>query len=82
MNDREKWRERVRDIRALGSVHGVFANVPGDQGSIPDRVIPKTQKKVLDVALLNTQDYKVRIKNKVKQYREKNIYSKTGYEIK
>ena len=36
----------------------VFANGPGDRGSIPDRVIPKTKKKVLDAALLNTQDYK------------------------
>ena len=40
----------------------VFANDPGDQGSIPGQVIPKTQKMVLDVALLSTQHYKVRIK--------------------
>ena len=45
----------------------VFANGPGDQGSIPGRVIPKTQKMVLDAALLNTQHYKVRIKGKVEQ---------------
>ena len=45
----------------------VFANDPGDWGSIPDRVIPKTQKMVLDAALLNTQHYKVRIKGKVEQ---------------
>ena len=50
----------------------VFANGPGDQGSIPGRVIPKTQKMVLDAALLNTQHYKVRIKGKVEQSREKN----------
>ena len=37
-----------------------FANGPGNQGSIPDRVIPKTQKMVLDASLLNTQHYKVR----------------------
>ena len=37
----------------------VFANGPGDQGSIPGRVIPKIQKMVLDAALLNTQHYKV-----------------------
>ena len=30
-------------------------------------VIPKTQKMVLDAALLNTQLYKVRIKGKVEQ---------------
>ena len=44
----------------------VFANGPGDMGSIPGRVIPKTQKMVLDASLLNTQHYKVRIKGKVK----------------
>ena len=49
---------------------GVFANGPGDQGSIPGRVIPKTQKMVLDAALLNTQHYKVRIKDKIVQSRE------------
>ena len=43
---------------------------PGDQDSIPGRVIPKTQKMVLDTALLNTQHYKVRIKGKVEQSRE------------
>ena len=48
----------------------VFANGPGDQGSIPDQVIPKTQKIVLNAALLNTQHYKVRIKGKVEQSRE------------
>ncbi len=42
----------------------VFANGLGDLGSIPGRVIPKTQKMVLDAALLSTQHYKVRIKGK------------------
>ena len=42
----------------------VFANSPEDRVSIPGRVIPKTQKIVLDAALLNTQHYKVRIKGK------------------
>ena len=32
----------------------VFANSPGDPGSISGRVIPKTQKMVFDVTLLNT----------------------------
>ena len=45
----------------------VFANGSGDRGSIPGRVIPKTQKMVLDTALLNTQHYEVRIKGKVEQ---------------
>ena len=49
----------------------VFANGPGDLGSIPGRVIPKTQKLVLDASLLNTQHYKVRIKGKVEQSRER-----------
>ena len=48
----------------------VFANGQGYQGSIPGRVIPKTQKMVLDATLLNTQHYKVRIKGKVEQSRE------------
>ena len=48
----------------------MFANGPGDLGSIPGRVIPKTQKMVLDACLLNTQHYKVRIKGKVEQSRE------------
>ena len=34
-------------------------------------IIPKTQKMVLDDALLNTQHYKVQIKGKVEQSREK-----------
>ena len=40
----------------------VFVNGPEDWGSIPGQVIPKTQKMVLDAALLNTQYYKVNIK--------------------
>ena len=49
----------------------VFTNGPGDQGSIPGRVIPKTFKMVHDTSLLNTQLYKVRIKGKVEQSRKK-----------
>ena len=48
----------------------VFANGPGDWGSIPGRVIPKTQKMVRDASWLNTQQYKVGIKGKVKQSKE------------
>ena len=43
----------------------VIANDPGDLASIPGQVIPKTQKRVLDASLLNTQPYKVQIKVKV-----------------
>ena len=49
----------------------VFANGPGDRGSILGRVKPKTQKMVLDAPLLNTQNYKVRIKGKVEQSKER-----------
>ena len=45
----------------------VFANGPGDQGSVPGCVIPKIFKMVLDTSLLNTQQYKVRIKSKMGQ---------------
>ena len=46
----------------------VITNGPGDRGSIPGPVIPKTQKMELDATLLNTQHYKIRIKDKVEQY--------------
>ena len=49
---------------------GMFANGPGDLGLIQGRVIPKTQRKVLDATLLNTQHYKVQIRGKVEQSRE------------
>ena len=65
--------------QAIGLMSRVFANGPGDLGSIAGRVIPKTQKKkkkkkkkkVLDAALLNTQHYKVWVKGKVEQLRER-----------
>ena len=40
--------------------NALFINGLGDQGSIPGRVIPKTQKMAFDAALLNTWHYKVR----------------------
>ena len=49
----------------------VFANGPGDWGSLPGWVIQKTQKMVLDTSMLNTQYYKVQIKGKVEQSRER-----------
>ena len=55
----------------IGLVGRVFANGPGDQGSVPGWVIPKIQKLVIDNFLLNIQHYKVWIKSKVKQSREK-----------
>ena len=38
----------------FGQMSRVFANGPGDRGSISGRVITKIQKMVLDAALLNT----------------------------
>ena len=58
-------------ILIIGLAVRVFANGPGDLRSIPGRVIPKTLKMVLDVSLLNTQHYKVQIKGKVEQSRER-----------
>ena len=49
----------------------VFTNAPGDLDSIPGHVIPKTFKMVLDTSLLNTQQYKVRIKAKVEKSTER-----------
>ena len=64
-------RFKYRDLTVIVLfITRVFANGPGDLGSIPGRVIPKTQKMVLDASLLNTQHYKVRIKGKVEQSRE------------
>ena len=58
-------------ITGIGMMVRVLTNGPGDQGSNPGRVIPKTQKMVLDASLLNTLHYKVRIKSKVEQSRER-----------
>ena len=56
-------------LRLIGLVGRVFANGLGDLSAI--RVIPKTIKMVLDTSLLNSQQYKVRIKGKVEQSRER-----------
>ncbi len=45
----------------------VFSNDLGDLSSIPGRVIPKTQKMVLNASLLDTRYYKVGIKGKMGQ---------------
>ena len=58
-------------ICIIDQVGRVFANGPGDLDSIPSRVVPKTLKMVLDATLLNTQQYKVRIKGKMEQPRER-----------
>ena len=60
-------RLQMMRLSQAGPAVRVFANGPGDMGSIPGRVIPKTLKMVLDTTLLNTQHYKVRFKGKVEQ---------------
>ena len=58
-------------VPGIGIMVRMFANGSGDLGSIPGRVIPKTKKIVLDTTLLNIQHYKVRIKGKLVQSRER-----------
>ena len=53
--------------RAIGLMSRVFTNGPRDQSSILGRVIPKTQKMILDASLLSPQHNKVNIKGKVDQ---------------
>ena len=47
---------------AIGLMSRMFAHSAGYRVSISGRVIPKTQKMVLDATLLNIQRYKARIK--------------------
>ena len=60
----------IYTYRLINLVGRVFANAPGDRGSNPGRVIPKTLKMVLDTSLLNTKKYKVRIKGKMEPSKE------------
>ena len=46
----------------FGKMVRVFTNGPGDLGSFPGWVIPKTQKMVLNADFLNTQHYKIWVK--------------------
>ena len=55
----------------IGLVGRMFINGLGDLGLIPGRDIQKTLKMALDTPLLNTQQYKVCIKGKVEQSRER-----------
>ena len=61
----------IKYAEFIVQVNSVFTIAPGDQGSIPNWVILKTQKMVLDTSRLNTQHYKVHIKGKVKQSKER-----------
>ena len=62
------YKGRIPDI---GIMVKVFAKALGDLGSIPDRAIPNTQKMILDATLFNILCYKVKIKGKVEQSRER-----------
>ena len=65
------WWDLQFNYQLISLVGKVFANGPGDLSSITGRVLPKTLKMVLNTSLLNTQQYKVRIKGKVEQSRER-----------
>ena len=70
----DRWRSYIYIYiynRLIGQVGRVFANGPGNLGSISGPVIPKTLKMALDTSLLNTQQFKVRIKGKVEQSSER-----------
>ena len=62
---------KAENNRLINQVGRVFANGLGDLGSIQGHVIPKTLKMLFDTSLLSTQQYKVRIKGKVEQSRER-----------
>ena len=54
----------------IGTIGQLEECSPVDRGSVPSRVLPKTQKMVLDAIWLNTQHYKIRIKGYMEQSRE------------
>ena len=62
---------KINKLCTIGLVGRMFANGLWDRGSISGQVIPKTQKLVHDATLLNTKHYKVRIKGRVDQSRER-----------
>ena len=74
MSDNMQIARLVNRFEALSLsiyIYIVFANGPGDLGSIPGCALPKTFKMVLDTSLLNTWQYKVCIKGKMEQSRER-----------
>ena len=58
-------------IYTVGLAARVFAKGPGDRGSIAGRVILKTHNMVFNASSLKSQHYKVWIKCKVEQSRER-----------
>ena len=65
-------KKEIKEIRIIGRA---FAYGSGERSSIPAWVIPKSQKMVRDDTLLNTLHYKVRIKGKVVQSKERSSAS-------
>ena len=51
----------------------IFGNGPWDLNSVLGRVMPKSQKMVLNTSLLNTQSYKEHIESKVEQSWESSV---------
>ena len=70
------WKYNIIDCNLIEAllkvllVGRVFANGQGDLGSTPGRHT-KDSKMILDATCLNTRHYKVRIKGKVEQSRER-----------
>ena len=62
-------------MELFGLIGWLFTNGQGDLGSILGWVIQKTQKWYFDASLLKTQHYKVQIKGKVDQCRERSSAS-------
>ena len=54
----------LNTYRSISVIVRVVAKGPGDRGLTPGRIMPKTQKMVLDASLLNIQNYEVRFKDK------------------
>ena len=71
LNAEKKKKNNLMLFTGIGLTGRMFANGPGDWDSTPGRVKPKSQKMVLDASLLNTQHYKVCIKDKVEQSKDK-----------
>ena len=58
----DKSNRILKIILQIGLISRVFPNGPGDRGSVPGRVIPKTQEMILDAFFLNTHHCKVHIR--------------------
>ena len=58
-------------LSKLGHWPNEYSVCQQDRGSIPGRVIPKTRKMLLGATLLDTRHYKLSIKVKVEQSRER-----------